>query len=379
MQKIDLSDLEMVQLREQLGRLPEPRGGRRQLHPLPTVLTIALAATLAGARGYLAISEYAALLTQTQLKRLRAYFDRRQQRFVAPSEPTFRRVLQQVDPVALEQAFSAWVQASAPADEPLAIDGKTLKGARRDDGRQTICSPPCSLNRAPSWPSARSRPKATKSRPCGSCSPPCPSRGVWSPPMRSTPNARPPASWSRKRVRTTCSRSRTTRKPWPTISRPSTGNPFPPEHTTVDKGHGRIEQRTLRTTVALNAYLDFPHVGQICRIERQVTVSKTGRTRTEQIFCITDLTPEQADPGQLLALNRGHWSIENRLHWVRDVTFDEDRCQVRKGHGPQVLACLRNAVIGLLRRLIRQPRQSIASMIRHFAAHPAQALAVFLR
>ena len=137
MQKIDLSDLEMAQLREQLGHLPEPRGGRRQLHPLPTVLTIALAATLAGARGYLAISEYAARLTQPQLKRLRAYFDRRQQRFVAPSEPTFRRVLQQVDPVALEQAFSAWVQASAPADEPLAIDGKTLKGARRGDGRQT--------------------------------------------------------------------------------------------------------------------------------------------------------------------------------------------------------------------------------------------------
>ena len=101
------------------------------------MLTIALAATLAGARGYLAISEYAARLTQPQLKRLRTYFDRRQQRFVAPSEPTFRRVLQQVDPVALEQAFSAWVQASAPADEPLAIDGKTLKGARRGDGRQT--------------------------------------------------------------------------------------------------------------------------------------------------------------------------------------------------------------------------------------------------
>ena len=112
MQNRNLSDLEMAQLREQLGHLPEPRGGRRQLHPLPTVLTIALAATLAGARGYLAISEYAARLTQPQLKRLRAYFDRRQQRFVAPSEPTFRRVLQQVDPVALEQAFSAWVQAS---------------------------------------------------------------------------------------------------------------------------------------------------------------------------------------------------------------------------------------------------------------------------
>jgi len=136
MQKIELSDLEMERLREQLHRLPEPRGGRRQLHPLPTVLTIALAATLAGARGYLAISEYAARLSQVQLKRLRAYFNRKKQRFIAPSEPTFRRVLQQVDPVALEQAFSAWVQASAPADEPLAVDGKTLKGARRDDGSQ---------------------------------------------------------------------------------------------------------------------------------------------------------------------------------------------------------------------------------------------------
>ncbi len=71
--------------------------------------------------------------------------------------------------------------------------------------------------------------------------------------------------------------------------------------------------------------------------------------------------------------------MSQNLSRDRRLACDEDRCQVRKGHGPQVLACLRNAVIGLLRRLIRQPRQSIASMIRHFAAHPAQALAVFLR
>ncbi len=134
MHNIELNDLEMEQLREHLRQLPEPRGGRRQLHPLPSVLTIALAATLAGARGYLAISEYAARLTQTQLKRIRAYFSRTQQRFIAPSEPTIRRVLQQVDSHGLEQAFSAWVQAAAPADEPLAIDGKTLKGASRSDG-----------------------------------------------------------------------------------------------------------------------------------------------------------------------------------------------------------------------------------------------------
>lgn len=136
MHHIELSDLEMEQLREHLRLLPEPRGGRRQLHPLAGVLTIALAATLAGACGYLAISEYAARLSQSQLKRLRAYFDRKRQRFVAPSEPTIRRVIQQVEPAALERAFSAWVQAGAPVDEPLAVDGKTLKGARRADGSQ---------------------------------------------------------------------------------------------------------------------------------------------------------------------------------------------------------------------------------------------------
>jgi hypothetical protein len=136
MQNVELSTLEMEQLREHLRQLPEPRGGRRQLHPLPAVLTIALAAFLAGARGYLAISEFAAQLGQAPLKRLRAYFDRRKGHFVAPSEPTFRRVLQQIDPQSLERAFSAWVQAGAPEEDALAVDGKTLKGARRPDGSQ---------------------------------------------------------------------------------------------------------------------------------------------------------------------------------------------------------------------------------------------------
>ena len=104
---------------------------------------------------------------------------------------------------------------------------------------------------------------------------------------------------------------------------------------------------------------------------------KTTTQTTERVCTITDLAPPQASPSQLLALNRGHWGVENRLHWVRDVTFDEDRSQVRKGHGPQVLAAIRNFIIGLLRRMISHPRTSIASAMRHFAASPAQALGVF--
>lgn len=113
-------------------------------------------------------------------------------------------------------------------------------------------------------------------------------------------------------------------------------------------------------------------------VERQVLSIKTGKQTTERAWLITDLTPEQAAPERLLALNRGHWSIENRLHWVRDVTFDEDRCQARTRHGPRVLASLRNFIIGLIRRT-NDARTSIASILRHFAASPAQALAAFLR
>ena len=147
-------------------------------------------------------------------------------------------------------------------------------------------------------------------------------------------------------------------------------------HETLDTGHGRIECRRIETTTALNAYIDFPHARQIARVQREVT--RAGRTTTETAWLITSLAPEHADAERLLALNRGHWAIENRLHWVRDVTFDEDRCQARTGAGPQVLACLRNVAIALVRRLIRGRRTSIASALRHLAACPRQAIAALV-
>lgn len=153
---------------------------------------------------------------------------------------------------------------------------------------------------------------------------------------------------------------------------------FPPcDAETLDKGHGRIERRRIKVSTALNAHLDFPHVRQAWCIERQVTFAKTGSTRTEVVHGITSLPPERATPAQLLALNRGHWQIE-ALHWVRDVSFDEDRCQVRTGHAPQNLATLRNLVIGLIRRLFDTAKTSIASVLRHFAARPRAALNLFL-
>jgi hypothetical protein len=129
---------------------------------------------------------------------------------------------------------------------------------------------------------------------------------------------------------------------------------FPPQHETVDKGHGRLEQREIWTSTALNDYVDFPHVDQVFCIRRTTTdlegnVVKGRQSTTETVYGVTSLSPEQASPAQLLAYNRDHWQIENRLHHVRDMTYDEDRSRVRRGRRPHAMATLRNVAISLLR------------------------------
>ncbi len=93
----------------------------------------------------------------------------------------------------------------------------------------------------------------------------------------------------------------------------------------------------------------FPHVGQVFRIERHVVTQKTGRTIDEVAVGVTSLSPHKAGPARIGAFVRGHWGIENRLHWVRDMAFDEDRSQIRTQSGPRMMATLRNTAISTLR------------------------------
>ena len=140
--------------------------------------------------------------------------------------------------------------------------------------------------------------------------------------------------------------------------------------------HGnRIEQRVLRTSTAVCECYGkdlWPGLGQVLQIKRTITDKRTGRTTCETDYAITSLSPQSATPAQLLAIWREHWHIENKLHWVRDVTFDEDRSTVRSGHIPQVMATLRNTAIGLLRLL---GHTNIARACRLMAAQPRLALA----
>jgi predicted transposase YbfD/YdcC len=145
---------------------------------------------------------------------------------------------------------------------------------------------------------------------------------------------------------------------------------------TLDLHRGRIEKRCIRVSTEMNAYLkDWPLVEQVAELTRTVTVRKTGKTSREVVFLITPLTPAEANPQRLLALVRGHWSIENSSHYVRDVTFHEDRSALRSGHAPQILAALRNLAITLIHR---SGSSQIAATRRHFASHPRQAFDLLL-
>jgi predicted transposase YbfD/YdcC len=142
---------------------------------------------------------------------------------------------------------------------------------------------------------------------------------------------------------------------------------------TVDIGHGRIETRKLTTSAALVGYSDWPGLAQVFEVGRHVVTQKTEQERVEVVYGVTSLRPERATPQRLLELVRGHWGIEHKSHWVRDVTFDEDRSQVRCGHIPQMMAALRNTAIGLLRWA---GHTNIAAACRRLAAQPAHALAL---
>lgn len=111
----------------------------------------------------------------------------------------------------------------------------------------------------------------------------------------------------------------------------------------------------------------MPHLHQVCRIERVCYELDGSQPRSEVRYAATSLSAEQADPVRLLELARGHWSIENKLHYVRDRTFDEDRSQVRKNNAPQTMASLRNLAISLFRLAGVNGEISIASALRHCA------------
>ncbi len=139
------------------------------------------------------------------------------------------------------------------------------------------------------------------------------------------------------------------------------------EAVSAERGHGRQEQRRVIASTELNDYLDWPEVAQVVMVER--CWQERGTTKRAVRYGITSLPPSVADAARLGTLTRGHWQIENGLHYVKDVTLGEDRSLVHTGHGPSIMAILRDTVVSVLHRA---GWRTIAERLRYYGGHPKE-------
>jgi len=145
----------------------------------------------------------------------------------------------------------------------------------------------------------------------------------------------------------------------------------------TNKGHGRVEERTLTVSSQLKDFLEWPALEQVFKLERRFTSTKTGQLTRQVVYGFTSLARSEITPDLLLQKIRSYWGIENGLHYRRDVTLQEDRTRMTKGHAGQVMACLNNLILSLLAGF--QKQSFLPTVRRYFDANPNQAFQLISR
>lgn len=378
-----------------LAGVPDPRDPRGVRHELAGMVAMGVAAVLAGACSFYAIGQWVAGAGQKTLRTLGARRDPGSGRYVGADEATIRRVCQAIDADALDAAVGRWLcgrvrRAAAararvgrrPAGDRrsrkaggqrrarrsghvpplpgLAVDGKTVRGARDERG----VAPHLLAAVTHDGAVLAQRQIAVKSNEIPAFQPllaPLDLAG-WVITADALHTQRTHASFLREIkgahfVLPVLENqpglfAQLDRLDWKSV---------PVSARTEQRRRGRHEVRTIQVLPAPPG-LRFPHVAQVFLIERKIT--RKGRTTYQAVLYVTSLSTDQATPADLLAYVRAHWTIENRVHWVRDVTYAEDASQVRTGNAPRVMATFRNLAISLLRL---DGATNIAAALRHNA------------
>ncbi|BBG01187.1 MULTISPECIES: ISAs1 family transposase [Pseudonocardia] len=371
-------------LTDALAGVVDPRRRRGVRHGLVVVLTAAVCAVAAGARSFVAVAEWVADLPVEVAAVLGT--DVR-----CPSESTIRRILGQVDADRFDAAIGAFVQRLCAATEPvgrrrvLAVDGKTVRGSRGPAGPARHLFAVIDQQTRVVLGQRQANAVAGKGSEITAFAPLLDTlHGLDLAGVVITADA---LHTQREHVEYLAGRGAhwvlTVKGNQPRLRRQLAGLPWrgvEPDHRSVETAHGRREIRTLRV-VTIAAGIEFPHARQAVQLIRKTRPANTrsgrrARWRTETVYAITDLGPHQARPEELTGWIRGHWQIENGLHWVRDVTFAEDLSTVRTGAAPQVMAALRNLAISLHRLA---GATNIAAALRHHsrdALRPLQLLKI---
>jgi predicted transposase YbfD/YdcC len=279
---------------------------------------------------------------------------------------------------ALEAVLATWVQATlvAAPDEPLALDGKTVRGARTSTQAAPHLLSFCTHQSHETWLQVAVDEKTNEIPVAQALLPTLPLRGR----VCTADALHTQVAFMRVLHDQQAETVLTVKENQPTLLADLVTYFADPaacyqQAETWDRHRGRIEVRRLKVSTELTAYLaaTWPYLAQVAELTRTVTVQ--GQTRCEVVYLITSLTPAQAPALRLLTLIRGHWHIENGLHYVRDVTFGEDRSRIRTGNAPQIMASLRNLAITIIHRT---GTTHIAATRRYFSFHPRQALNLLL-
>ena len=360
-------------LLDELATLTDPRQRRGRRHPLGTVLAVAVAAVLAGARSLAAIGEWAADAPGPVLAALGVRRDPLRRVWRPPGEATVRRVLARVDPDALDLIIGRWLADQQPPQprpwrQAVAVDGKTLRGSGHHPSPQVHLLAVMEHTRRAVLAQtdvdiktneiARFQPLLEGLNLAG--------RIITADAMHTQ---REHADWlvTAKHAAYLL----IVKANQPTLHHQLRHLPWrevPIADRTHDRGHGRAEIRRLQATTV--AGLDLPHATQAIRITRRVRPLPGRRWRTVTVYAVTNLTAAQAHPARLAAYVRGHWGIE-ALHHIRDTTFAEDASQVRTGNAPRAMASLRNLAIGILHA---HGDRNIAAALRRNARNATRVL-----
>lgn len=342
-----------------LSVIADHRCRRGLRHELATVLVVAVAAVLAGSVTLSGIAGWASDLPIWA--RTRVGIGRR-----PPSLSTIRRVLILVDADVLDAVLHAWL--AAVADPPavpacfraVAVDGKTCRGAKRPDRTRVHLFSAVEHDTGVPLGQVLAESKGFEIAAFATVLDRIDLAGV----VVTADALHTQKAHARYLHRHGGKYVFTVKRNQPTLHAQLGGLPWgqvPIGHHEQGKAHGRRESRTIAVT-SVKAGIGFPHARLAARITRTRVQVATGKSSIETVYAITNLTWDQVTPQQLAALVRGHWAIENRVHYVRDVTFNEDRSQIRTGNGPRVMATLRNIAVGLIRT--RQRGQNIAAATR---------------
>lgn len=369
---------------ECLAAVPDPRSPRGVRHRLVYVLALAAAAVLAGARSLAAVGEWAADAPAHALLALGAVPDRLTGHCPVPDEATIRRVLARVDGDALDRAVSRWLCARRPEPHQphgpgsrrrrtlraVAVDGKTLRGAARANGRKIHLLAAIDHTAGLVLAQLDVGEKTNEI----TCFTPLLDHIADLSGIVVTSDAlhtqRTHADYLTSRGAHFIVIVKGNQKKLFMQVKSLPWNEVPLQDRNRSRGHGRREIRRLKVCTVNN--LLYPGACQAVQVKRRRVDLKSGKTTLTTVYAVTSLTADQASPVQLAALIRSHWQVE-ALHHVRDVTFTEDASQLRTGNAARAMATYRNLAIGALRLA---GATNIAAGLRRNARNPTRPLAL---